>query len=393
MTDSRDGGEDGTVFVDDDDDPPDEHATAPTPSITTDATTAETFLIDIALPLDSVASLLGGASGCRTRAIYDRPMTQSPTRRVVTGITAAGEHVIVSDGVAPNSVDTGTFAVSEVFWSEGPRRHIGDDPDRTSPGFPLEPPPGGISGRIIRMPGLAPGVDPDDAWLRVDGDEPDVPGMHATDTLDLMVMLEGSVVLGLDDGERVIGPGEYVVQRGTRHRWRAADEHGWTYFVAMMRPDPGAADSIVGLKPASVGDRPIRRVVTGDAILDGGCSDAIGNTSTVMTDIWHSGGPLTSADQGGDPSGPWSLEPAPGGMWFREVELTPGPPIEAGWHTTTTVDIDVVLRGQVMLELPGGISTILGPGDVVIQRGTDHRWTAVGDAQFAMASVMIDAED
>jgi quercetin dioxygenase-like cupin family protein len=100
---------------------------------------------------------------------------------------------------------------------------------------------------------------------------------------------------------------------------------------------------------------------------------------------------LRSVDQGGDPDGPWSLVPQPGGLWFRLVELTPAPPIEQGWHVTPTIDIDVVLRGRVMLELPDGVQTELGPGDVVIQRGTNHRWTALGDEQFAMASVMIDA--
>lgn len=162
---------------------------------------------------------------------YDPRMGHHTVRRVVTGIDANGDHVITSDGPAPNSIDAGPIGVSEVYWSAGPDRRFGDDPDRTGEGFPLEPPPGGVSGRVIRMSGIPPGVDPDDTWLRVDGDDPAVPGMHATDTLDLMVVLDGSVVMGLDDGERVIGPGEYVVQRGTRHRWRPADAHGWTYFV------------------------------------------------------------------------------------------------------------------------------------------------------------------
>ena len=50
--------------------------------------------------------------------------------------------------------------------------------------------------------------------------EPDNPGMHATDTIDFEVVLSGEVVLELDDGaERVVGPGDTVVQNGTRHRW------------------------------------------------------------------------------------------------------------------------------------------------------------------------------
>ena len=46
------------------------------------------------------------------------------------------------------------------------------------------------------------------------------PGMHTTDTIDFEVVLEGTVVLELDDGAQVtLHPGDTVVQNGTRHRW------------------------------------------------------------------------------------------------------------------------------------------------------------------------------
>ena len=323
--------------------------------------------------------------------LYDHAMGQTFVRRVVTGINADGHHVITSDGAAPNTIVTDTVAVSEVLWLDRPQPSIADDPDNAGSGFALEPPPGGASARVIRMPGIPAGGDPDTTWLRVAGDDERTPGMHATDTLDLMVVLEGSVVMGLEDGERVIGPGEFVIQRGTPHRWRPADEHGWTYFVAMLRPDVEVSAEPVSVKPATAGDKTIRRVVTGSPVVDGGAAEAVSSPTTTMTDIWHTGGPLQSVDQGGDPEGPWSLVPPAGGLWFRLVELMPAPPVEQGWHVTTTVDVDVVLRGRVVLELPNGVQTELGPGDVVIQRGTNHRWTAVGDEQFAMASVMIDA--
>ena len=50
--------------------------------------------------------------------------------------------------------------------------------------------------------------------------EPDNPGMHTTDTIDFEVVLSGEVILELDDGvEKVLHPGDTVVQNGTRHRW------------------------------------------------------------------------------------------------------------------------------------------------------------------------------
>ena len=52
--------------------------------------------------------------------------------------------------------------------------------------------------------------------------ETDDPGMHTTDTIDLEVILSGeAVILELDGGaEKRFGPGDTIVQNGTRHRWR-----------------------------------------------------------------------------------------------------------------------------------------------------------------------------
>ena len=51
--------------------------------------------------------------------------------------------------------------------------------------------------------------------------DPSDPGMHTTDTIDFEVVLDGTVVLELDDGAEVtLNPGDTVVQNGTRHRWK-----------------------------------------------------------------------------------------------------------------------------------------------------------------------------
>ena len=60
-----------------------------------------------------------------------------------------------------------------------------------------------------RLPGLA-------AHL-----EPDHPGMHTTATIDYEFVVSGRVVLELDDGASLeLGPGDTVIQNGTRHAWR-----------------------------------------------------------------------------------------------------------------------------------------------------------------------------
>lgn len=297
-------------------------------------------------------------------------------RRVVTG--PAG---IVDDGPSAQTVDLpGGVGVSEVLWLPAPLRSVDDPYERTEPGFPLEPPPGGASARVIRLPAA-------DGWLAVDGDDPAVPGMHTTDTLDLMVVLDGEIVLGMRDGrETTVRAGEFVVQRGTAHRWRVVGDAPCTYFVAMLRPDP-ARPAPPPLAVAPGGGR--RRLVTdGDGVIDGATSVGLAAGTTRLDDVWHTGGPLTAPTQGGDPEGDWSLDVPPGAVAFRSVEFAPAPPSDAGWHATPTVDVDVVLSGRLGLDLPDGVSVELGPGDTVVQRGTDHRWYVIGDAPVRFAAVM-----
>lgn len=44
--------------------------------------------------------------------------------------------------------------------------------------------------------------------------------MHATDTIDYLVILSGHVTLVTEKGEAELGPGDLVVDRGVYHGWR-----------------------------------------------------------------------------------------------------------------------------------------------------------------------------
>jgi quercetin dioxygenase-like cupin family protein len=291
-------------------------------------------------------------------------------RRVVTGPEG-----VSSDGPSSFTFDAPDGSVSELLWLEGPVRTVADGVDRTDAGYPLEPPAGGASSRIIRLP-------PTGDWLRVDGDDETAPGMHVTDTLDLMVVLEGEIVLGMPDGsETVVRTGDAVVQRGTAHRWRIVGDGSCTYWVTMLRPVADAEP--VALAPRG-GDYGRRLVTGGDTVVEQPASVGIG----AVYDVWQTGGRLASVTQGGDPDGSWSLDVPAGGVALRVVELPPGGPTEAGWHATPTIDIDVVISGRLGLELPGGVTVELDPGDAVVQRGTNHRWWAVGDEPVRWAAVM-----
>jgi hypothetical protein len=54
-------------------------------------------------------------------------------------------------------------------------------------------------------------------------------------------------------------------------------------------------------------------------------------------------------------------------------------PDNPGMHTTDTIDFEVVLSGEVILELDDGVETVLRPGNTVVQNGTRHRWGQPGN--------------
>lgn len=307
-------------------------------------------------------------------------VTSFSLRRVVTRLDGDGAS-FASDGPPPNLVaGSSGFGVAEVLWLDGPPADVDAGGDRTTPGYPLEPPAGGLSSRLIRMPA---GGD----WLRVEGDDPERPGMHATDTLDLMVVLEGEITLGLETAELVLRAGDVVVQRGTPHRWRVHGDQPCTYWVTMLRPDPAAIEPRLTV---TGGDSGLRRVVTGTG---GATVDqapvGVRSAGVTLVDVWQTGGLVASPTQGGDAPGPWDIEPAGGGVALRWFEMPVHEVGDEGWHTTATIDVDVVLAGQVALELPGDQRVELGVGDVVVQRGTNHRWIPFGDEPLRMASLMV----
>ena len=66
-------------------------------------------------------------------------------------------------------------------------------------------------------------------------------------------------------------------------------------------------------------------------------------------------------------------------------------PDAPGMHTTDTIDFEVVLDGEVSLELDDGVEVHLRPGDTVVQNGTRHAWRNHGDTTARLAVFLIGA--
>jgi quercetin dioxygenase-like cupin family protein len=89
-----------------------------------------------------------------------------------------------------------------------------------------------------------------------------------------------------------------------------------------------------------------------------------------------------------DPTvGTLSVPPAPNGTKIRINEFPPG--VMSPMHRTQSVDYGIVLSGEVVLVLDDS-ETVLRAGDVVVQRGTNHRWENRSDQTARMAFILID---
>jgi mannose-6-phosphate isomerase-like protein (cupin superfamily) len=63
-----------------------------------------------------------------------------------------------------------------------------------------------------------------------------------------------------------------------------------------------------------------------------------------------------------------------------------------GMHTTDTVDFDVIVSGEVVLELDDGVEVHLKAGDCVIQNGTRHAWHNRSSEKCVISVAIVGAE-
>jgi naringenin degradation protein FdeH len=174
---------------------------------------------------------------------------------------------------------------------------------------------------------------------------------------------------------------------------------------------------------------PIRRVVTGhDAqgkaivALDGEPSTVISFPSvpgTYFFEIWKTHTMPAPVDNGPDPTlGPRRMGPTPNGSAVRIVQIAPEKDIklpstveemeqhfrETGspeaatsrlgaphplMHRTETLDFGILIDGELTLVLDDS-EVQLKPGDIVVQRGTNHAWSNRGDKPCRIAFVLLD---
>ncbi|MGC1523947.1 MAG: cupin domain-containing protein [Steroidobacteraceae bacterium] len=132
------------------------------------------------------------------------------TRRVVTGHDSLGKSVVLSDGPPPQHHSmhgSGVGADFNEMWSDArtvPELSSAVVAEPNERPFTIMP----AAGHLLRILDVYP--------LAMGGKRT---VMHRTRTLDYVVVIEGELLLILDDSEVILKPGDVVVQRGTDHAW------------------------------------------------------------------------------------------------------------------------------------------------------------------------------
>jgi hypothetical protein len=151
-------------------------------------------------------------------------------RRVVTGHDKDGKSVFVMDGKAPNVLEMASMpgvALTDLWRTRTSPASNSGNADAATGKIKLEPPSEGTILRIVEFP-------PDSKWRRTAdaakafasigaGGAPDHGSgdamMHATATVDYIIVLKGEIYAILDKGETLLKQGDILIQRGTNHSW------------------------------------------------------------------------------------------------------------------------------------------------------------------------------
>ena len=178
---------------------------------------------------------------------------QAPFRRIVTGHNAEGKAIIQEDGPPPRVQRIGG-EIGPIFYevwntqrSPAPIDHASSEPHED--GIVLAPPTNGTRIRVLDIPPEDEKIGeltPEEARAHFEeigaADASSHSGsgskhafMHRTQTVDYGIVLEGELVLIVDEGETIVRQGDIVIQRGTNHGW--ANRSGKNCRIAFILID------------------------------------------------------------------------------------------------------------------------------------------------------------
>lgn len=168
--------------------------------------------------------------------------------------------------------------------------------------------------------------------------------------------------------------------------------------IVTMNDDSGKSSIMID-------DGPAEEFRTGDV---GGLFEiwhdlATGPLDGAACDDAAKGTPLLSPDHGKVKIRWFAIEPTPEGVSVEDMtsitrqafiamgagDHQPDTSKHPAMHTTHTLDAIILVKGRVRLILDEE-ETVIGPGDVVVQRATNHAWAVEGSEPALFVAVLVD---
>jgi hypothetical protein len=170
-------------------------------------------------------------------------------RRVVTGHDRNGKSIFLEDRKAPNVLEMASMpgvALTDLWRTTTSPASNGGAKDAAAGKIRLEPPESGTILRIVEFP-------PDKVWRKAAdarkafasigaGGAPDHasgdPMMHATASVDYIIVLKGEIHAIMDKGEKLLKTGDVLIQRGTNHSWSVRTEEPCVIAAVLVGARP-----------------------------------------------------------------------------------------------------------------------------------------------------------
>jgi quercetin dioxygenase-like cupin family protein len=148
-------------------------------------------------------------------------------RRVVVACDEEGRSTVVQDGLTTTRL-VGPGNTKCDIWRLDQVPALLSESDGLDGRVITAPPPGGLSVRVVTFPA-------DTEWDRSQGysdangplagsvstaDAGGIPGMHSTNTLDILAVISGELHVVLETGETLLSQGDtLVMMSGAKHAW------------------------------------------------------------------------------------------------------------------------------------------------------------------------------
>jgi mannose-6-phosphate isomerase-like protein (cupin superfamily) len=192
----------------------------------------------------------------RTTLLYRKKrrivLSHFALRRVVTGLNAEGKSCVVLDGVPPSPMSVSQVGTSgfSLWQTHGPRASNQGNEDAAAKPFDIAMEAGASKFIAVCFPPVADAANLSYAERKVRSrsavsaarrTKHDHPGMHATNTVDYVVILSGELTLVLEEGETVLRAGDVLIDRGVAHAWENCGLEPVIFIAALVDAEPLAS--------------------------------------------------------------------------------------------------------------------------------------------------------